>query len=259
MSKWYCKIKGTTLGPFTKQELFLMAEKGKLRPRDPVRSEKAMDWIKARQIDGLFTHEELEEDLERAEEQRTRKQKRKESDATVGYYQALAQNFRYGGEWLGVVIKTVGINAVLGGLVALAAARDAAYVIPIIIVALVLSSIGLLLWMMIEAAVFGVPMMLFRKDWSRIDVMDVFAYSYFYGLIANIFVGLIMATNPRAGVAAFYLLPVLSAFIFAYLVCTRWDIKLWIAILLALFRLVLWIGLVVGVTFIIGIVLAMLQ
>jgi hypothetical protein len=249
MVKWYCKIKGTVLGPFSEQELTLMVEKGKIRPGHPVKVENAMEWSKARDIPlvaHLFTDDELAEDDEREAERQARKKKRERAD-NVGYYGALGRDLRYGGEWLAILLKTVGIYAVLAGILALIAGRNAGMVIPLVIFGLLTATVGLVLGLMFDAAVLRLPTLLLSKDWRHIEVMEVFAATYFYMLIANLFIGVVLITNPRAGAGLANALPFLAGGILAYLVCTRWDIKLWLAVILAIIYVMIWFARLLGI------------
>jgi hypothetical protein len=73
-------------------------------------------------------------------------------------------------------------------------------------------------------------------------------------LIANLFIGVVLITNPRAGAGLANALPFLAGGIFAYLVCTRWDIKLWLAVILAIIRVVIWFVLILGFAVVLALV-----
>ncbi len=53
-SRWFCKVLGQEVGPVSFPEMAEMVRSGTLKEGDPVRREGASDWIRAREVIGLF-------------------------------------------------------------------------------------------------------------------------------------------------------------------------------------------------------------
>ncbi|MBP3694990.1 MAG: DUF4339 domain-containing protein [Thermoguttaceae bacterium] len=54
MAKWYYKMAGQEIGPFTAQQLKQLAEEKRIAPTDPVRRDTDTEWSIARNVKGLF-------------------------------------------------------------------------------------------------------------------------------------------------------------------------------------------------------------
>lgn len=256
MAKWYCKIKGKELGPYTDAELRLMAKKGKLRPRDPVRSDVAMDWIKASAMDGLFTEDEILDDQDAAEEQRLRKDRRRQAaaEAGQGYYACLWNELAYGGEWLGAIIKAALINAILFGLTTLWISSrvnvQSGSAVMAVALSVGISAVLMFLGVLLESLLLGLPLLAVTKDWRTAHILDAYAFTQFYGCLASFFTAAILLSNPRFGVIfLLFILPLFQSGAFAYLACTRWNMPFWLTGLLGGARLVLWVPLFLAAVF----------
>ncbi len=55
--KWYYKMAGQEIGPFTSQQLKKLAEEKRIAPDDPVRRDIDTDWVIAKDVKGLFPPE----------------------------------------------------------------------------------------------------------------------------------------------------------------------------------------------------------
>ncbi len=53
-SQWYCQLDGVASGPFTREELRFLAERGRLSPRDRVREGTDGQWVAADSVAGVF-------------------------------------------------------------------------------------------------------------------------------------------------------------------------------------------------------------
>lgn len=56
--KWYYKMAGQEIGPFTSQQLKQLAEEKRIAPTDPVRRDSDTEWSVARNVKGLFPESE---------------------------------------------------------------------------------------------------------------------------------------------------------------------------------------------------------
>lgn len=54
-TKWFCKMRGREMGPMSFQDLVELVRSGTLAKNDPVRQQGNNKWIRARQVEGLFS------------------------------------------------------------------------------------------------------------------------------------------------------------------------------------------------------------
>jgi hypothetical protein len=189
-------------------------------------------------VDGLFTDEDLRQAEEEKEEDKPSRPVPKKLKKTSrrfsgdGYYATLVKNLREGGYWLQFLFLTsLVFTAVAVGIALWQKPRDASVgdaLVPMVPVVL-LCTVGLAIWFIVEAVILGVPFLAIDKDWTGLDILEVFARTYFYGCLAVLFAGFIYVGNPEAGTFLQLSVPFFQAGVFAYLACTLWDMKLWAA------------------------------
>lgn len=266
MAEWFCRIQGKVLGPYSRDELQAMAEEKKLFPRHRVREGEAGEWFNAGDLKGLFTAKEVEEYQEETAPPWARKKSPVLPGGGQGYYATLRQSYRQGGSWVAMVLKVVLLYCLCCISLAFLMTRIAQNPVTLIGIGLLVSTVGLVVVMTLEALAVGVPCLILPKVWDNEDILEVFAATYYYSSLFLIGTTAALLTNHFAGDSAagqleFVLLlyPLVQACIFAYLACTRWNLPLAHAIILTGARFVTQSALQAGLFFVGDLALATLR
>jgi hypothetical protein len=211
-----------------------MAAEDRLLPEDVLREGESGEWFPASEMDNLFPRRagHGRDDEDRDDQPRIWKRKRKGSN----YYGLVWRNFQEGGQWISILLVTLGLQVlipVIVGLIALAImgftrpGAGAGAAVGRILGAACGYGAFLALAFFLDVLVFGIPFSLLRVrlDSRRDNVLELFSYSYLVGLLPKLIIIFVALGSFRWEVVLALIYPFIHAGVLVYLMYTYWGLS----------------------------------